>query len=219
MIDPYFSLMLSFAVALTATALAAVAGIALGLAFARVNFAGKDLLNALCMLPFVLPPTVVGFILLQLLGRHGPIGKLIFDLCGWTPLFTWQACVIAAFFVAVPIMISTARGAFESVDQNLEKVAYTLGRSRLETFLFVTLPLSAKGLVAGAVLTFARAIGEFGATLMLAGNIPEKTQTMPLAIYDAVQSNQENLALGLVSLLSILSFAVLILTYKLGRKW
>ena len=219
MIDPYFSLTLSFLVALTATAIAAVVGVALGLLFARVNFVGKDLVNAVCMLPFVLPPTVVGFFLLQLLGRHGPIGKVTTDLFGWTPLFSWQACVIAAFFVAVPIMISTARGAFESVDQNLERASYTLGRSRLDTFLYVTLPLASKGLAAGIVLTFARAIGEFGATLMLAGSIPGKTQTMPLAIYEAVQSNQDNLALGLVSLLSILSFAVLLLTYKLGRKW
>lgn len=219
MIDPYFSLMLSFAVALAATTLAAVFGVGLGFVFARASFAGKDLINAVCMLPFVLPPTVVGFFLLQLLGRHGPIGRVTTELFGWTPLFSWQACVIAAFFVAVPIMISTARGAFESVDQNLERVAYTLGRSRLDTFCFITLPLASKGLAAGIVLTFARAIGEFGATLMLAGSIPGRTQTMPLAIYEAAQSNQDSLALGLVSLLSLLSLAVLLVTYKLGRRW
>lgn len=117
------------------------------------------------------------------------------------------------------MMISTSRAAFESVDQNLEKVSYTLGRSFKDTFQKVTLPLAGRGLLAGCILTFARAIGEFGATLMLAGNIPGQTQTMPLAIYEAAQSNHEHLALGLVVVFSIMSVTILYLTYKLGQKW
>jgi molybdate transport system permease protein len=176
-------------------------------------------INALCILPFFLPPTVVGFVLLELFGKKGPIGKFLFDTFHYSPLFTWHACVIAAFFISVPLMISTSRAAFETVDRNLENVSYTLGKTRMDTFLHVTLPLAAKGLLAGCILTFARALGEFGATLMLAGNIPGQTQTMPLAIYEAAQSNQENLAIGLVLLFCTISVCVLYSTYRLGRKF
>lgn len=218
MIDPSFSIFLSLTVAGLATLFAAFAGIALGFLFARTNFPGRDLLNAVCILPFFLPPTVVGFVLLELFGKKGLIGKFLFDSFHYTPLFTWHACVIAAFFISVPLMISTSRAAFETVDTNLENVSYTLGKSRLETFQYVTLPLAAKGLLAGGILTFARALGEFGATLMLAGNIPGQTQTMPLAIYEAAQSNQENLAIGLVIMFCTISVCVLYSTYRLGRK-
>ncbi len=218
MIDPSFSIFLSLTVAGLATLFAAFAGIALGFLFARTTFPGRDLLNAVCILPFFLPPTVVGFVLLELFGKKGPIGKFLFDSFHYTPLFTWHACVIAAFFISVPLMISTSRAAFETVDTNLENVSYTLGKSRLETFRYVTLPLAAKGLLAGGILTFARALGEFGATLMLAGNIPGQTQTMPLAIYEAAQSNQENLAIGLVIMFCTISVCVLYSTYRLGRK-
>ncbi len=218
MIDPSFSIFLSLTVAGLATLFAAFAGIALGFLFARTTFPGRDLLNAVCILPFFLPPTVVGFVLLELFGKKGPIGKFLFDSFHYTPLFTWHACVIAAFFISVPLMISTSRAAFETVDTNLENVSYTLGKSRLETFRYVTLPLAAKGLLAGSILTFARALGEFGATLMLAGNIPGQTQTMPLAIYEAAQSNQENLAIGLVIMFCTISVCVLYSTYRLGRK-
>jgi molybdate transport system permease protein len=218
LIDPSFSIFLSLTVAGLATLFAAFAGIALGFLFARTTFPGRDLLNAVCILPFFLPPTVVGFVLLELFGKKGPIGKFLFDSFHYTPLFTWHACVIAAFFISVPLMISTSRAAFETVDTNLENVSYTLGKSRLETFRYVTLPLAAKGLLAGGILTFARALGEFGATLMLAGNIPGQTQTMPLAIYEAAQSNQENLAIGLVIMFCTISVCVLYSTYRLGRK-
>ncbi|HEY9759159.1 MAG TPA: molybdate ABC transporter permease subunit [Oculatellaceae cyanobacterium] len=219
MIDPSFSIMLSLLVASLATLIAAVFGATIGYFFARSKFRGKNLLNALCMLPFFLPPTVVGFILLEILGREGLLGAWLFKTFHYSPVFTWQACVIAAFVISLPMMISTSRAAFESVDQNLEKVSYTLGRSSKDTFQKVTLPLAARGLLAGCILTFARAIGEFGATLMLAGNIPGQTQTMPLAIYEAAQSNHEELALGLVVAFSIMSVTILYLTYKLGQKW
>lgn len=200
-----------------ATVLAAVIGIALGYLFARSSFKGKNLLNSVCLLPFFMPPTVVGFILLELLGRRGFIGKLLYDNFHYSVLFTWEGCVIAAFVVSAPMMISSSRAAFEGVDRNLEKVSYTLGRSTRETFFHITLPLASRGLLAGGILTFARAIGEFGATLMLAGNTP-RTQTMPLAIYEAVTSNQEQLAIGLVLLFSTMSVCVLYATYKLGQK-
>ena len=219
MIDPFFSIVLSLVVAGTATFLAAIVGIALGYFFARSSFKGRNLLNSLCMLPFFLPPTVVGFVLLELLGRNGPIGNILFEEFHYSPLFTWQACVIAAFVISLPMMISTSRAAFEAVDQNLEKVSYTLGRSFAETFQHVTLPLAARGLLAGCILTFARAVGEFGATLMLAGNIPGKTQTMPLAIFEAAQSNHEQLAIGLVVLFSSMAICVLYATYRLGQRW
>jgi molybdate transport system permease protein len=211
--------MLSLFVAGLATLIATIIGGTIGYSFARSSFRGKNLLNALCMLPFFLPPTVVGFILLEILGRKGLLGAWLFDTFHYSPVFTWQACVIAAFVISLPMMISTSRAAFESVDQNLEKVSYTLGRSFKDTFQKVTLPLAARGLLAGCILTFARAIGEFGATLMLAGNIPGQTQTMPLAIYEAAQSNQEQLALGLVVAFSVMAVAILCLTYKLGQKW
>jgi molybdate transport system permease protein len=219
LIDPPFSIFLSLTVAGLATLFATCVGVALGFLFARTSFRGKDLLNAICILPFFLPPTVVGFVLLELFGKKGPIGKFLFDTFHYTPLFTWHACVIAAFFISVPLMISTSRAAFETVDRNLENVSYTLGRNRFDTFQHVTLPLAAKGLLAGCILTFARALGEFGATLMLAGNIPGQTQTMPLAIYEAAQSNQENLAIGLVLMFCTMSVCVLYSTYRLGRKW
>jgi molybdate transport system permease protein len=219
LIDPSFSIFLSLTVAGLATLFSFCVGGALGYLFARTSFPGKDMVNAICLLPFFLPPTVVGFVLLELFGKKGPIGKFLFDTFHYTPIFTWHACVIAAFFISVPLMISTSRAAFETVDRNLENVSYTLGKSRFETFQHVTLPLAAKGLLAGCILTFARALGEFGATLMLAGNIPGQTQTMPLAIYEAAQSNQDkNLAFGLVLIFCTISVCVLYSTYRLGRK-
>jgi len=219
MIDLRFSIGLSFMVAALATLFAGLVGTALGYLLARATFRGRDLLNSCLMLPFVLPPTVLGFALLELLGRNGVLGSFLYNYFHYSAIFTWHACVIASFIIALPIMISTSRAAFEMVDTNLEKVSYTLGHSPWNTFVNITLPLAARGLAAGVVLTFARAIGEFGATLILAGNIPSRTQTMPLAIYDAAQTNQESLALVLVTLLSALSVGVLYATYKLGRRW
>ncbi len=219
MIDPWFSLRLSLLVALLATAVVSVAGTALGFLLARVRFPGRDVVDTLCTLPLVLPPTVVGFFLLCVFARRGALGQYLYALTGWTPMFTWQAAVIAAVVIALPIMVRTSRGAIESVDTTFEKVAYTLGQSGLSTFFKVTLPLSSKGLAAGIVLTFTRALGEFGATLMLAGNIPGKTQTMPLAIYQATQTGQDDLALGLVMLMTITSFGVIFWTNRIGSKW
>ncbi|WP_287127626.1 molybdate ABC transporter permease subunit [Candidatus Cyanaurora vandensis] len=214
MTDPWFSLQLSLFVAVVATGIVAVVGGAVGYLLARYEFWGKELVDALCTLPLILPPTVVGFYLLGGLGKRG----WVYALTGWTPLFTVWAAVIAAVVMALPLMVKTTRAALESVDRTYENVAYTLGQSRFQTFFRVTLPLAWKGIAAGVVLSFARALGEFGATLMLAGNIPGKTQTMPLAIYQATQTGEESLALGLALLLTLTALGGLLLSQQLGQR-
>ena len=219
MIDPWFSLQLSLLTATLATAIVAVVGIFLGYVLARCHFHGRDLLDALCSLPLVLPPTVVGFYLLCTFGKRGWLGHYIYQWTGWSLVFTWQAAVLAAIVIALPFMVKTSRAAIESVDRSYEDVAYTLGKSKLETVFKITLPLAWKGLLAGAALSFARALGEFGATLMIAGNIPQRTQTMPLAIYEATQSGNDQMAFGLVALMTVISLVVLYSINRLGAKW
>ncbi|HEY9772604.1 MAG TPA: molybdate ABC transporter permease subunit [Planktothrix sp.] len=219
MTEIWFSIRLSLLVALLSTVIVALVGGTLGYILARFRFAGRNVLDALCTLPLVLPPTVVGFYLLGIFGRGGWLGHFIFACTGWSPVFTWQACVIAAVVISMPLMVKSSRAAFESVDQAYERVAYTLGRSRFETLTKVTIPLASKGLFAGIAMSFARALGEFGATLMLAGNIPGKTQTIPLAIYQATQSGADSTVFGLVVLLSVCSFFLLLLLNRWGAKW
>lgn len=213
------SIQLSLLVASLSTLLVAFIGSALGYVLARFRFPGNNFLDALCTLPLFLPPTVVGFYLLAVFGRSGIIGQHIFKLTGWSPVFTWQAAVIAAVVISLPLMVKTSRAAFETVDQGLELVSLTLGKSRLETIIKVTLPLAAPGLIAGLALSFTRAIGEFGATLMLAGNIPGKTQTIPLLIFQATQCGQEDLVLWLVLTMSVFSLSVIMLLNKWGARW
>ena len=196
------ALWLSVKVAVTATILNALIGIPLAYVLARRRFWGRSLVDLLVTLPLVLPPTVAGYYLIVLLGRRGLLGAPLYGLTGWTVAFTWYAAVIAATVMALPLLVRTARAAIESVDQNLERAAFTLGRSEWATAWSVTLPLARNGIVAGLVLAFARALGEFGATLMLAGNIPGKTATVPLAIYTAVQTGESQEALVLVGLLT-----------------
>jgi molybdate transport system permease protein len=191
----------------------------MGYFLARTSFPGKNFVDAVCTLPLVLPPTVIGFYLLQLLGRRGLVGHVIYDATGWSPLFTWQAAVIASAVVAAPLMVKTSKAAFESVDRSFENVAYTLGKTRLQALWSVTLPLSWKGLIAGVALTFGRALGEFGATLMIAGNIPGKTQTMPLAVYEAAQTGDDALAAMLVLVMTVTSLAVLMFINRMGARW
>ncbi|AGY60397.1 molybdate ABC transporter permease subunit [Gloeobacter kilaueensis] len=213
-----FSLQLSLWVAGTATLIAGLVGTAAAYVLAKYRFWGEELVEALLTLPLVLPPTVVGFYLLGLLGRRGWLGQYLYAWTGLDLLFTPQAAVIAAAVMALPLMVRTARAAIEGVDPLYEQAAFTLGKSRLETFLQVTLPLAWRGLLAGLVLSFARALGEFGATLMVAGNIPRRTQTMPLAIYEATQAGEDRRALVLVAVLSLVSLVVLLLTNRLGPK-
>ncbi len=212
------ALALSVRVAVLATALNAVVGIPLAYALARRRFRGKAVLDLLVTLPLVLPPTVTGYYLIVLLGRRGWLGAPLYEATGWTVAFTWYAAVIAATVMALPLLVRTARAAIESVDRDLEKAAYTLGRSEWRTALEVTLPLARNGILAGLVLAFARALGEFGATLMLAGNIPGRTTTVPLAIYTAVQTGDSAAALALVGILTALSCVVLMMAGRLGAR-
>ncbi len=200
-----------------ATLVVSVTGIALGFILAKRNIHAKELVDSILTLPMVLPPTVTGYYLIVLLGRRGLLGQYIYELTGWTVTFTWQAAVIATSVIALPLMVKSARAAIESVDPQYEIVSYTLGKSEFETFLRVTLPLAKGGIFAGIVLSFARALGEFGATLMLAGNIPGKTQTMPLAIYEAVVSGEDKQAQLMALILTGVSIAVIYITNKLSR--
>ncbi len=189
----------------------------LGIAAARwlVLYRGKakDFVDGLFTLPLVLPPTVLGFGLLLLFGRHGLLGKLLLKL-GTTVIFSWWATVIASTVVAFPLMYQTARGAFEQIEPNIENAARTLGASEWAVFWRVTVPLARPGIMAGIILSFARSLGEFGATLMIAGNIPGKTQTIPLAIYFAVAAGDNAKALVWVAVILVISMiSILWLNY------
>ena len=179
---------LSLRVALTALGVIFVTGTVAARLMTRRHFAGRDVLDGLLVLPLVLPPVVTGFLLLVLLGRNGPVGRFLADTLGIQLLFTVHAAVLAAVVVAFPLMYQSAKAAFQSVDARLEDAARTLGAGELRVFLTVTLPLSWPGLVAGTVLAFARSLGEFGATVMVAGNIPGVTTTVPLAIFFAADA-------------------------------
>ena len=211
------ALRLSLLVSALATALVAVVGTWAGWILARREFRGRELLDALLNLPLVLPPTVTGYYLIVLLGRHGLVGGPIYRATGWSVTFTWVACVIAGAVMAFPLMVRSARVAFEQLDRRHEIAAASLGHGRLSTFLRVSLPLARRGLAAGVILAAARSLGEFGATLMIAGNIPGRTQTLPLAIYDAVISGEDRTALWLSVLLTSVSVAVMIGAGRLGR--
>ncbi|GMT48199.1 MAG: molybdenum ABC transporter permease subunit [bacterium] len=213
-----FSLRLSLQVATVATVLVMLVGISVAYILARKDFRGRVLLDILITLPLVLPPTVTGYYLVILFGRNGFIGRFFYDLTGWSIMFTWYAAVLASFVVALPLMIKTARAAMESVDKNLVNASYSLGHSELETVFKVILPLSRKGIIAGVVLSFARALGEFGATLMIAGNIPGKTDTMPLAIYTLANSGEWSTANFMVLFLTLISGFFLYITNRVGMR-
>jgi molybdate transport system permease protein len=212
------ALLLSLRVAILATLLNALVGVPLAWALARQRFPGRAVLDLLVTIPLILPPTVTGYYLIVLFGRRGWLGAPLYRLTGWSIAFTWYAAVVAATIMALPLLVRTAKAAFESVDRDLERAAYTLGRSELRTALEVTLPLARNGILAGLVLAFARALGEFGATLMLAGNIPGKTTTVPLAIYTAVQTGEDASALLLVGVLTALSCLVIVAANRLGAR-
>ncbi len=177
-------------------------------AYFMANYRGrlKGLIDGILLLPLVLPPTVVGFLLLVVLGRRGPLGSLLYKL-GIMIVFSWQATVIAAVVVAFPMMYKTSKGAFEQLDHNLINAARTLGISGVRIFLRISIPLAWPGIMAGGILAFARALGEFGATIMLAGNIPGRTQTIPLAIYFAAAGGDEKSAYLWVALIIAISLA------------
>ena len=205
----FTALRLSLQVAALATGICIAVGLPLAWFLARRRFWVTEVLAAAAMLPLVLPPTVIGYYLLTAMGRNSAFGRFLEDELGIRLVFTWQGAGIAAAVMAVPLLVMTARAGFESVDPDLERVALTLGRSRLAVFFTITLPLAAPGVLAGVALTFARAMGEFGATLMVAGSIPGRTRTMPLAVYDAVQSGDMALANTLALVLTLTSIAML----------
>ena len=213
-----FSMRLSLQVAAVATCFVVLAGTAIAYFLARKDFAGRELLDMVFTLPLVLPPTVTGYYLIVIFGRNGLIGRTIYEWTGFTIMFTWYAAALASFVVALPLMIKTARAAIESVDRSLINAAYTLGHGEASTAFTVIIPLAKRGIIAGTVLSFARAMGEFGATLMLAGNIPGRTDTMPLAIYSLAGSGEWTKAHAMVVLLTAMSGLFLYLANTYTRR-
>lgn len=211
-------LALSFEVAAVATLIAAVVGVALAGLMARTRFFGSDLLDVLITTPMVLPPTVLGYYLLVALGRDSALGEAWESVTGSPLVFTPTAAVVAATVSALPFVVKSARAALEDVDPRLIGAASTLGAPPLRVFLTITLPLARGGVLAGVALGFARALGDFGVTLMIAGNIPGLTQTGALAIYDAVQANRDAEAAGLVAVMTAFAVGVLYLTTKLAKR-
>ncbi len=205
----WFPLWLSLRVAALATVFVLVIGTSAAYVLSHKNFRGKNLLDSLITLPLVLPPTVLGYYLLVLLGRESALGTVYERLFGQPLVFTWQAAVIAAFFHSAPIYIKAARAVLEGVDYRYEWAAHSLGASEWRTFWRVTLPLARRGLSSLATLSFARSLGDFGVTIMIAGNIPGRTQTLSVAIYDAVESGDGRLARILVLVVSAVALGLL----------
>ncbi len=210
-----FPILLSLRVATLSTTLAGLMGVGVAWLLARKRFPGRTLLESVVVLPLILPPTVVGFYLLLLLGRSGPLGARL-EAAGLEIVFTWRAAVIAATVASLPLVVKAAQAAFESVDPRIQAAARTL-QPAASVFLTVTLPLAWRGILAGLILAFARGMGEFGITLMLAGSIPGRTQTLPLAIYDAVQANDLGQANALALITISIVTALLFLLSRLPR--
>jgi molybdate transport system permease protein len=208
---------ISLATAVTATLITLVAGVGAAAWRVRRTGAALQLLDGVFLLPLVLPPTVVGFLLLLLFGKNGPLGRLL-EQIGATVVFSWPATVIAAAVVAFPLMYLSARAALEQIDPHLLQAARTLGATEWSAFRRVALPLAWPGVLAGTILTFARALGEFGATLMLAGNIPGKTQTIPIAIYFAVEADNTPLAVAWSAIDVLISLGMLAGLYYWTRR-
>ena len=213
-----FPILLSLRVAATALALVAPIGVALALVQARRRYALRRLVDALVLLPLVLPPSVVGFFLVLLFGRRGPLGRGLWAVLGVRVVFSPAAAVMASAVVALPILVKTAQPAIEAVPVELEAVGRSLGLGPLAVFFRVTLPCAWRGVVAATVLGFARALGEFGATLMFAGNIPGRTNTMPLEIFAAYQGGDDRRAALYVAVLTALSLAVVLVAARLGPR-
>jgi molybdate transport system permease protein len=214
-----FPLRLSLQVAAIATVFILLIGVPVAYVLARKRFPGRDVISLLLTLPMVLPPVVTGYLLMLLVGNNGVLGKAFLSLTGHKLgiMFTWEAAVIASFAVSFPFLLVTARAAIESVDQELVNASYMLGRSELETAWRVVIPLAGRGILAGATLSFARAMGEFGATIMLAGNVQGRTNTMPLSIYTQTLYGSWSSALWMVLLFVCVAGIVMYASYRLGR--
>lgn len=211
----WFPLWLSLRVAVVSTAFALAAGLWIAYLLANYEFRGKDVLDAAVTLPLVLPPTVLGYYLLVVIGRASPIGHIWESIFGSPLVFTWKAAVVAAFVHSFPLLVKFARAAFESVDRSYERAARTLGASEWRLFWRVTLPLVRRQIFAAGALAFARSLGDFGATLLVAGDIPGRTQTISIAIYDAVESNNGSLARVLVLVISAIALVILTFANRL----
>ena len=214
----WFPLWLSLRVAVLSTAISLAAGLWLAWLLANREFRGKEALDAAVTLPLVLPPTVLGFYLLVVLGRESALGRLYEWITGGPLVFTWQAAVIAALFHSTPLLIKSARAALESVDRAYERAARNLGASEWAVFRRVSLPLARRSILAAAALAFARSLGDFGVTIMIAGNIPGRTQTVAVAIYDAVEGGNGALARVLVLVVSAVALAILYLANRLAPR-
>ncbi|MGY6501103.1 MAG: molybdate ABC transporter permease subunit [Acidimicrobiales bacterium] len=216
--DDWFPLWLSLRVSVSATVVAAILGIALAYVLAKGRFRGRALLEALVTVPIVLPPTVLGFYLLTTLGVNSPIGRAWEDLFGQPLVFTPTAAVVAASISALPFVVRTGRAAIEDVDPRLEAALRVAGHPEWRVATLVTLPVARRGLLAGVALGFARALGDFGATVMVAGNIPGRTQTMPIAVYDAVQAGNDSAARSGALILAAIAVVVLLAVTSLSTR-
>ncbi len=208
----------SLLMALLGTALILPPGIALAWLLARKRWPGKTLVETLVALPLVLPPVVTGLVLLRLFGRRGPIGEWLDQTFQTDVIFTWKAVILALSVMSLPLLVRNARAAIEEVGPEMEQVARTLGASEWRVFLFITLPLAKRGILAGCLLAFARALGEFGATIMVAGNIPGKTTTLSVAIYQHVQLGQDATVWKLAAISAGIAFVVLYLSERLQKR-
>lgn len=214
----WFPLWLSLRVAAISTAISLIAGLWIAWLLARGGFRGREVLDAAVTLPLVLPPTVLGYYLLVLLGRATPLGRSYEWIFGSSLVFTWQAAVVAALIHSMPLLIKSTRAAFESVEPGYIRAAQNLGASDLRIFLQVMIPLARRSIFAAAVLAFARALGDFGITIMLAGDIPGHTQTLAVAIYDAVESGNGRLARALVLVISGVALAILWIANRVAAR-
>ena len=205
----------SLRMALTSLLVVLPPGLALAWWLAKFNWRGKSILETLVTMPLVLPPVVTGLVLLELFGRHGPIGGWLHKSLGLDVVFTWRAVVLALAAMSLPLLVRAARTAFEEVDGKYEQLARTLGAGEWRVFFTITLPLARRGILAGILLAFARSLGEFGATIMVAGNIPGQTMTLPLAIYQAVQADDDSHAWLLAGISALIAFAAVFTSEKL----
>jgi molybdate transport system permease protein len=212
----WVTLALTLKVAAWATAINLVLGVTAGWLLARRRFPGREFVNAVLTLPLVLPPTVMGYYLLVVIGKRGWLGQWLNETFGITLIFTWQGAVIAATVVAFPLLLSSARTAFETVDPQLEKAARVLGLNEWAVFFRVTVPMAWPGIMAGVLLVFARSLGEFGATLMVAGSIPGRTQTLSVAVYEAVQAGDDATANKLIAIISVTCIVMLLAAGRLA---
>lgn len=209
----------SLRMALASLLLVLPPGLALAWWLAKYHWPGKSILETLVTLPLVLPPVVTGLVLLELFGRHGPVGGWLHQAFGLDVVFTWRAVVLALAAMSLPLLVRAARTAFEEVDGKYEQLARTLGAGEWRVFFTITLPLARRGILAGILLAFARSLGEFGATIMVAGNIPGQTMTLPLAIYQAVQADDDTHAWLLAGISALIAFAAVFTSEKLlGRR-